>query len=87
MNDFLDPNLKKDKGIIFIDLSQKGQKGQEKDFRQKYSGLFVLLRPKTKITPFLTGCPKKDKNCPKKDKNCLKKDKNCPKKDKEFIFY
>jgi len=33
MNDFLDPNLKKDKGFIYIDLSQKGQKGQEKDFR------------------------------------------------------
>ena len=33
MNDFLDPNLKNDKGFIFIELSQKGQdlsqKGQD----------------------------------------------------------
>ena len=32
----------------------KDMKGQGKDIRQKYSGLFVLFRPKSKKTPFLT---------------------------------
>ena len=87
MNDFLNPNLKKDKGFIFIDLSQKGQKRTRKGLPLEIFCSFCPFKTQNQKNAFSNGCPKKDKNCPKKDKNCPKKDKNCPKKDKGFIFY
>ena len=71
MNDFLNPNLKKDKGFIFIDLSQKGQKRTRKGLPLEIFWSFCPFKTQTKKTPFLTGCPKKDKNCPKKDKGFI----------------
>jgi hypothetical protein len=53
MNDFLDPNLKNDKGFIFIELSQKGQdlsqKGQ--DLSQKGQDLSQKGQLRTRKGP------------------------------------
>ena len=67
----------------------KDMKGQGKDIRQKYSGLFVLFRPKSKKTPFLTDYQertRKGQERTRKGQNGLKKENKGPKKDKWFIF-
>ena len=87
MNDFLDPNLKKDKGFIFIDLSQKGQKRTRKGLPLEIFWSFCPFKTQNQKNAFSNGGPKKDKKRTRKGPNRTRKGPNCPKKDKGFIFY
>ena len=96
MNDFLDPNLKKDKGFIFIDLSQKGQKRTRKGLPLEIFWSFCPFKTQNQKNAFSNGVSQKGQELSQKGQELSQKGQElsqkgqrvyflliCPKKDKK----
>jgi len=96
MNDFLNPNLKKDKGFIFIDLSQKGQKRTRKGLPLEIFWSFCPFKTQNQKNAFSNGVSQKGQELSQKGQELSQKGQElsqkgqrvyflliCPKKDKK----